>query len=353
MLQGQIIVDEDLPFVSIVMPVYNEAGFISRSLEAVLTQDYPHDRLEVLIADGLSQDGTREVIAELVTRHPDIAVRVIDNPGRIVSTGLNAAVAQAKGEVIIRVDGHCEVAPDFVHENIRILADHPEAWSVGGPIIHRADSPTGRAIAVAMSHWLGVGNACHRFSRYEGFVEGTAFPAIRRWVFDKIGNFDEKLVRNQDDEFNYRINQAGGKIYISPRVRYIYYVRDSISKVFKQYFQYGFWRLPVIRKHRRPTTLRQIVPSLFYLAVLLLLLIGLAQNQWKLALALPSIYLTSLILFGVIFIPKLELNAALRLPLIIAAMHAGYAWGFLYGMWASIFKPGAWDRQGPMAGISR
>jgi succinoglycan biosynthesis protein ExoA len=335
------------------MPVYNEAGFIGRTLESVLSQDYPADCLEVLIADGRSQDGTREVISELVTPHPDIAVRVVDNPGRIVSTGLNAAIAQAKGEVIIRIDGHCEVSPDFIRENIRLLAEHPEAWSVGGPIVHGASSPYGQAIAAAMSHWLAVGNACHRFPHYEGFAEGAQFPAIRRWVFDKIGNFDEKLVRNQDDEFNYRINQAGGKIYISPRVRYIYYVRDSIVKLFRQYFQYGFWRIPVIKKHRRPIKLRQIVPSLFYLSITLLLLIGLSQNQWKLALALPSIYITSLILLGMTFIRKLGLNVALRLPLIIAAIHAGYAWGFLYGLVASIFRPGAWDRQGPMARISR
>jgi succinoglycan biosynthesis protein ExoA len=344
---------DTLPFVTVIMPIRNEASHIARSLGAVLAQDYPHECLEVLIADGMSTDGTRELIAELATRQLDIAVRVIDNPGRIVSTGLNAALAQAKGEVIIRVDGHCEVAADFVRENIRILAEHPEAWSVGGPIIHKAQSPTGQAIAVAMSHWLTVGNARHRFAHYEGFAEGAQFPAFRRWVFDKIGHFDEKLVRNQDDEFNFRINTAGGKIFISPRVKYVYFVRDSIAKVFKQYFQYGFWRVAVIKKHRRPTTPRQIVPPLFYLVVVLLLLVGLFQHQWWLALALPSIYVTSLILFGMMFIPKLGLNVAWRLPLIIAAIHAGYAWGFLYGLWASIFNPGASDRQGPMANMTR
>ncbi len=207
---------------------------------------------------------------------------VVDNPGRIVSTGLNIAVARSQGDIIIRIDGHALIASDFVRENVALLAAHPEAWSVGGPIRHAATTTLGKAVAVAMSHPLGVGNARHRYPEFEGYVEGAQFPAIRRWVFDRIGMFDERLVRNQDDEFNYRIRRAGGKIYVSPRVQYSYFVRERLGQLFKQYFQYGFWRIPVVEKHRRPTTLRQMAPTLFYAACVVLAVAGL---WWRAAAA--------------------------------------------------------------------
>src|SRR5262245_22194158 len=245
--------DDVLPLVSVVIPVRNEGNFVADLVRSVLSQDYPPDRMEVIVADGQSTDGTRERLSELQAREPRLIV--LDNPGRIVSTGLNLAVARARGDVIVRIDGHALIAPDFLRQNVQLLADHPEAWSVGGPIRHAASTTFGRAVAAAMAHPLGVGNALHRYPDYEGFVEGAQFPAFRRWVFDRVGMFDERLVRNQDDEFNFRIRQAGGRIYVSPKVRYSYFVRERVSQLFRQYFQYGFWRIPVIEKHRRPTTI--------------------------------------------------------------------------------------------------
>src|SRR5262249_51350916 len=143
------------PLVSVVIPVRNEAGFIADLIGAILKQDYRPDRLEVIVADGQSTDGTREILASLQSEHPRLIV--VDNPGRIVSTGLNLAVARARGEVIVRIDGHALIAPDFIRENVALLAAHPEAWIVGGPIQHVAITTLGKAVAVAMSHPLGVG----------------------------------------------------------------------------------------------------------------------------------------------------------------------------------------------------
>jgi glycosyltransferase involved in cell wall biosynthesis len=339
------------PLVTIIMPIRNEAAFIARLLQAVFDQDYSADRTEVIVADGMSTDGTREIVQSFQQRHANL--RLIDNPRRIVSTALNTGLAHARGEVILRIDGHCELARDFVSQNIALLAEHPEAWCVGGPILHTAKTRFGRAVAAAMSHPMGVGNATHRFAHFEGYGEGAVFPAIRRWVFEKVGEFDEQLVRNQDDEFNYRVNQAGGKIYISPRVRSLYFVRERAGQLYRQYFQYAFWRIPVVRKHRRPTTLRQLVPLLFYLTVIALALLGLWLGQPLIALALPAVYVAALLAGGLSLTSAEGFSVACLVPIAFGIMHAGYAAGMGYGLWASAFQRGAWSYQGPMASLSR
>jgi glycosyltransferase involved in cell wall biosynthesis len=339
------------PLVTIIMPIRNEAAFIGRLLRAVFDQDYPAERMDVIVADGMSTDGTREIVRSLQQEHANL--RLIDNPQRIVSTALNTGLAHARGDVILRIDGHCDLARDFVGQNIALLEEHPEAWCVGGPIVHTAKTRFGRAVAAAMSHPLGVGNATHRFAHYEGYGEGAVFPAIRRWVFDKVGEFDEQLVRNQDDEFNYRVNQAGGKIYISPRVHSLYFVRERVGQLYRQYYQYAFWRIPVMRKHRRPTTARQLAPVLFYGMVIALALLGLALRQPLVALALPIAYLAALLAGGLSLAPKESLPVACLIPIAFATMHAGYAAGMLYGLWAAAFQPGAWSYQSPMASLSR
>jgi succinoglycan biosynthesis protein ExoA len=342
---------ESWPLVSVVIPIRNEASFIADLIGAILKQDYPIDRVEIIVADGLSSDGTREILAALQTEHPRLIV--VENPGRIVSTGLNLAVARARGDIIIRIDGHALIASDFIRENVALLAAHPEAWEVGGPIQHVAITPLGKAVAVAMSHRLGVGNARHRFPGFEGYVESAQFPAIRRWVFDRVGMFDERLVRNQDDEFNYRIGQAGGKIFVSPKVKYSYFVRERLGQLFKQYFQYGFWRIPVVEKHGRPTSLRQMAPTLFYAACVVLALAGLWWREPLIAVILPTGYAIALLLAGADSVRGNDLRVSLWVPVAIATMHAGYALGLGYGLWARLFRAGAWDAQGKMAAISR
>ncbi len=340
-----------LPMVSVIMPVRNEQKAIRQSLGSVLAQDYPAERLEVLVADGMSDDGTRAIVGEIARRAP--RVRLVDNQAQIMAAGFNTALTSARGEVIVLLGGHSEIAVDFVRESVALLKEHPEAWCVGGPISHVAHSPFGKAVAVGMSHRLGVGNASHHFASYEGYAEGAPFPTLWRWVFERVGTLDERLVRNQDDEFYYRIRQAGGKIYISPRIRYTYFVRERVRQLFRQYFQYGFWRIPVMKKHQRPTTIRQVIPSLFYFACICLLLVGIWFGQPLIALALPALYGVALVAVGLSVLPKVGSQVSCRVPLAIATLHAGYALGLMYGLWASFFQPRAWDSGGQMATISR
>jgi len=341
----------DLPFISVVMVVRNEGPFIARCLDQVLAQDYPRDHMEVIVADGMSDDNTRAVLAQYGAKHSFI--QMVDNPRRIVASGLNIAIDHARGELIVRIDGHCEVATDFVSQAVRLMDEHPECWSAGGPIVHAGTNRFGQAVAVAMSHPLGVGLATHRFPNYEGYAEGAQFPTFRKSIFERIGNFDEGLVRTEDDEFNYRITQAGGKIYVSPRVRYVYYVRDTLGKLFRQYIQYSFWRIPVIRKHKKPTTLRQMVPPLFFLTMFVLLAVGACLRQPLVALALPAIYLAALIAVGLSVVPRKGLAVGCLVPVALATIHFAYALGIAYGLFALIFYPRAWDQSGSMSALSR
>jgi succinoglycan biosynthesis protein ExoA len=335
------------PMVTVAMPVLNEEAFIARSLDQVLSQDYPSDRVEVIVADGMSSDRTREIVLEYGKRYPQ--VKLVDNPARFRANGLNVVIQDCEGEIVVCVDGHCEVASDFVRQGVELLDEHPEAWCVGGPTNHVGRTAFSKAVAIAMSHRLGVGTATHRFPNFEGYADGVQFPAYRKWLFEKVGLFDEVMVRTEDDELSFRIAKAGGKTYVSPRVKYQYYVRDSIRKLYQQYVQYAFWRIPVFKKHGRPTTVRQIVPTLFFLTMLILLVVGLALKQPLVAFALPAIYLTALVLVGLSMIPRAGLKVACLVPVAIATMHVAYAWGMAYGLFAWVFFPKAFDPSGGMS----
>src|SRR5689334_9749560 len=208
---------DNSPFVSVVMPVRDEAAFISRSLEAVLAQDYPLERMEVIVADGMSTDGTREIVESFQIRYPEL--KLISNPGKIVPTGLNRAIAQSRGEVIVRVDGHCEIAHDYVRRCVEhLLNDGVDG--VGGPLETIGETPLARVIAIAMSSAFGVGGAAFRTIANKTMLTDTvAFPAYTRAIIERAGTFDEELVRNQDDEYNYRLRKMGARILLAADVR--------------------------------------------------------------------------------------------------------------------------------------
>jgi glycosyltransferase involved in cell wall biosynthesis len=340
------------PAVTVIVPIRNEERFIEATVRALLEQDALPQSYEVLVVDGMSSDGTRSILQRLAAADPRL--KILDNPAGTVPSGLNIGIAAARGDVLIRVDGHTTVARDFIRANLDLMREHPEAWCVGGPIAHRGASRRGKAIAAAMSSSVGVGGASHRFEEYEGYAESTAFPAFHRWVFDKIGTFDERLIRNQDDELSYRITKAGGQIFISPRVKHDYFVRDSFKALFAQYMQYGYWKIEVMRKHRRVVAPRHLVPGAFVLS--LPLCIGAS-----LLLPLPLSVLPALPLmaYGALLTwlgaraavdaqdPVVGIGAAIA----AATMHVAYGLGTVAGMFS---RPGRGTRiEGLMSLITR
>ncbi|MEM8931145.1 MAG: glycosyltransferase family 2 protein, partial [Acidobacteriota bacterium] len=259
---------DQTPHVTVIMPVRDEGAYIDRSLGAVLAQRYGFDRMEILIVDGRSRDDTRERARSLAARHPDAVVEILDNPGRTAPCALNIGLEAARGEIVVRVDGHCEIGPDYVAQGVRhLVGDGVEPVDgVGGPLETIGETPTARAIAAAMSSRFGVGGSAFRTAGAEiddRLVDTVAFPAYRREIFDQIGLFDQELVRNQDDELNYRLRKNGGRLRLTADMPARYYSRGNFAKLWSQYRQYGFWKVRVLQKHPRQTSLRQFVPAAF------------------------------------------------------------------------------------------
>ena len=318
------------PFVSVLMPVRNEGEFIRHSLGAVLAQNYPQDRMEVIVADGRSTDGTRNTVTEIARQHTNVLL--LDNQQEIVATGLNLALGLAKGEIIVRVDGHTIINTNYVRECVRALKESG-GDNVGGCMSAVSDRAFGRAVAAATSSRFGVGGARFHYSDREEWVDTVYLGAWKRDVFHRIGKFDEEMVRNQDDEFNYRLRAAGGRILLEPRIQSSYFNRATIRSLWKQYFQYGYWKVRVLQKHPRQMQPRQFVPAFFVLALALLIITALVVSVGKYILvAIVTTYV-----IGNLFASTLASAKAgwQLLPLISFAfivIHFAYGCGFLVGL---------------------
>ncbi|MDY6847321.1 MAG: glycosyltransferase family 2 protein [Chloroflexota bacterium] len=318
-------------FVSILIPIRNEADTIRHCLDAVLGQDYPPERTEILVADGMSDDGTRNKLEALQEQHPNLYV--FDNPKKIVPTGLNILIGQAKGEVIIRVDGHTIINPDYVRQCVRLLRSSG-ADNVGGRMDARGENFFGEVVALATSSLFGIGGARFHYSDKEEWVDTVYMGAWKREIFEKIGLFDEELVRNQDDEFNYRLRKFGGKILLSPKIKSTYTPRGSIKSLWKQYFQYGFWKVRVLQKHPKQMSLRQFVPPTFVLALFIGLVLGLFSHWGRIFLlaVIGSYLITDLVISFNISLRAKYLRYIILLPFVFATVHFGYGFGFLIGL---------------------
>lgn len=321
------------PFISVVLPIRNEGNYIQGVLQAILDQDYPQDRYEILIADGMSDDHTRdEIEACLNAQESHPPVTLIDNPQRIVPTGLNAALSVAKGSIIIRIDGHAVMDPHYLQASIDAL-DHTGADNVGGPIRCIGKDWMSSAIALATSKPYGVGNSAFRTSTRAQYVDTVPFGAWHRSLFERIGLFNEHFVRHQDYEFNHRTRAHGGKIYLDPKIQSQYFVRANLGKLMRQYYQYGVWKAKMLKIFPGSLKWRHTVPPIF---VLCFVVLGLASPFLSLAklalLGLSLVYLSFLILATVLSCRHGQWRFAPALPLIFATLHFSWGTGFWRGL---------------------
>lgn len=323
--------------VSLIAPCRNECAHIDAFCDSVLAQQLPPGwRMQLLVADGMSDDGTRQKLQARAAQDPRL--HVLDNPGRIVSTGLNICLTHARGQVIVRLDIHTHFAPDYVAECLAALA-RSGADNVGGPWVAdmgQDQGAMGRAIAAAFqSRWV-VGGARSRNTAYEGPVDTVYLGCWPRAVLARAGGFDETLVRNQDDEHNLRLRRMGARIWQSARIRSHYQPRGSLRQLFAQQYQYGYWRPFVMRKHGQPGSLRQMAPMAF-IAACAVLICAAPWSAWPLA-ALLTAYSGYVLSANALAASAAAKGAGRwpllwRLPAVIAAYHLGYGLGSWRGLW--------------------
>jgi len=324
-----------MPEVSIVVPCYNEQATITLLLCALYDQTYPHQKMEIIIADALSTDQTRLMISSFQLDHADMQVHIVDNPKRTIPSALNEAIISAQGEYIVRLDAHCVPRPDYVERCIFALQEGI-GMNVGGVWDIQPGKPQAmaRAIAVAASHPLGVGDAHYRHTQIAQYTDTVPFGSFRRDLIQRIGLYDETLLANEDYEFNTRIRQAGGKIWLDPQICSTYYARADLVALAKQYYRYGYWKMRMLFRYPNTLRWRQALPPLF---VLSLLIFAIASFFSSIALFffLVEIALYMLILFLTSFtlaIKRQDGFLALGVPLAIATMHLAWGSGFLWSI---------------------
>lgn len=313
------------PTLSVVVPVRDDAEGLPAAMEAVLAQDYP-GRLEVVLAIAPSTDGSEAVAARLAA---DPRVRVVPNPAGSTSAGLNRAVAASTGEVVARVDARAVPEPGYLRRAVELL-DETGADNVGGVQRAEGTTPFERAVAAAMTSRFGTGDARFHYGGAPGPVDTVYLGVFRRAALERIGGFDETLVRNQDYELNWRLRDTGGMVWFSPDLVVRYRPRGSLRALARQYFEYGRWKREVVRRHPRSLRWRQAVPPV----ALVVNLAGLAsavRRRWRGAVIVPFGYLTAVAVAAAVAGRALDLVGRTRLAAVFTTMHHAWAVGFLLG----------------------
>ena len=322
---------------SVIVPIYQEEKYISKCIDSMLSQDYPKDDLEIILVDGMSKDRTREIVATYTAKYPFI--RMIDNPERIAPCAMNRGIKEAKGDVIMRLDAHVYYPKNYFSLLVEKLNELPGAENVGAlcNTLPVNDSITAQSIAAVLSSSFGMGNSHFRVGAdKEMEVDTVPFGCFHRSIFDKVGLYDEELVRNQDDELNARIIKAGGKIYLIPQLVCEYYARDTAKKVYKMFYQYGVFKPLVNKKLGSPATVRQFFPLFFVVG----LLVGPVV-----CLFLPVLWWAyfAVIMLWFILATSFSLKDSKNLKRILTqnwiyfVVHFGYGWGYIVGIYKILF----------------
>lgn len=328
--------EANVRIVSVLLPLRNEVLSLDGLIESIKRQYRPDMvELEYLLIDGASDDGSADILRfweALDMESNAVRLRLLHNQRKSVSPALNLGIREARGDVIIRWDAHTEYAPDYIAKCLRVL-DATGAWNVGGPARTKAEGYMQRAVAAAYHSPFSVGGARFHDENYEGFVDTVTYGCWRKQTLIDLGGFDEELVRNQDDELNLHIIRAGGTIYQSPEIRSWYKPRKKLTDLFRQYLQYGYWKVRVIRKHRIPASARHLVPVVFVSGLLLGPILGMIFP------VLLSVYVVCLMLYAVLLLSFSAVAARRQgwdlppvLPIVFMTYHISYGLGFLAGL---------------------
>ncbi len=321
--------------VSIIVPCYNEAGTIEALLDAIRRQSFPASQLQVLVMDGGSTDGTRDILDRYGVDHPDLRLRVLDNPAQTIPAALNLGIQAAEGETIVRLDAHSVPYPDYVQRCLEAL-ERTGAANVGGvwDIQPGGKGWLARSIAAAAGHPLGAGDARYRTHGQPGWAETVPFGAYRAEWLSAVGPFDESLLTNEDYQLNARILKAGGRIWFDPSIRSVYFARGSLRQLARQYLRYGYWKARMLHGHPDTLKWRQALPPLFVLGALVLLGLGVFWPLGRILLAVQwGGYALALLVAGLIEAARRhDVALMVGMPVSLGVMHLCWGSAFLLGL---------------------
>lgn len=315
--------------VSVIIPVYNEERYIENCIQSLLEQDYPKNKMEFLFLNGRSTDKTVQIIDTFLEQYSSL-IRIIENPNRTQSYAMNIGIMEAKGKYILRLDAHADYDKHYISECVRLL-ETGLYQNVGGVADTKARSKFGEVVALMMSSRFGVGNSQFRTSDMEGPVDTVPFGAFSKDYLVSLGGFDERLNRNEDNEINYRIRKNGGVVYLSPKIRFTYYCRDTLKGILSMAFQNGKWTLIASRLCPGSMSLRHLIPLLFVLSIIALIVLDHFFAVFYLLLMLElALYFSLALLFSIK--TKADFKMILQLLLLFPAFHISYGCGSIFGI---------------------
>lgn len=324
-----------MPKVSVIVPCYNEEKTILSLLNALYDQTFPRSEMEIVIADGISTDSTRQKISDFKEAHKDLSIKLIDNPKRLIPAALNAAISAAAGIYIVRLDAHSIPRRDYIELTVADL-EEGLGQNIGGvwQIKPGAKGWVADSIAAAASHPFGVGDAWYRFRSTPGEVDTVPFGAFRRDLFFEVGEFDESLETNEDYEFNTRIRKSGGVVWLNPDIKATYFARSTFGELARQYWRYGFWKVRMLSRYPETIRWRQALPPIFLSSLIFLWIIAFA---WDLAgwILLLEVVLYGLVIFSAGFHmarKKRKVFHLVGVPAAIAVMHLSWGGAFLWSL---------------------
>lgn len=323
-----------LPYISIIIPCRNEDRFIRNCLDSVLAQDFSKERMEILVVDGMSQDGTRQIIQNSYSTYSFI--KVLDNPDGITPSAFNVGIRYSKGEIILIMGAHSTYQYDYISKCVNNLMESG-ADNVGGvcKVLPGSNTMAAKSIAYALCSAFGMGNSYFRVGSNKNRYVDTVFGGCyRKQLFDRIGLFDVDLIRGQDTEFNTRIIKNGGKILLVPEIVSYYSARDTLLKLWKMEWQYGHFKPLVIKKVGRLFTVRQVVAPLFVFVLALSVILSFFSNTFSfLFFGVLGVYLIANLAFSFKIARKESLRCFCLLPIVFAVIHFAWGTGFLKGIW--------------------
>lgn len=322
--------------ISVTIPCLNEKPYIEECIHAIYANKVNEGiELFVFVVDGMSTDGTRDVVKALKSQYPTLTL--VDNSIRLTPFAFNLGIKSMEADYYQVVGARHILSDNYLQTSLDILEKDKNIWCVGGRIVNSYINHTGEIIANAMSTAFGMGIGNFRTLEKSGFTDTVTSPMYPAWVFDKIGYFDEVLIRNQDDDFNFRVTKNGGKIFYEHGISLKYYVRGNFQNLSKQFFQYGYWKVYVNKKHHTVTTLRQLVPPLFVI-YLALLAVTLVIGGWFFAVGsgLFIIYLLLNLFFSLQI--TISTNDVFKTMRAYTTMHIAYGAGYLKGIWHFIIQ---------------